>query len=834
MLLGRYTVRAQLGVRAGLETLLAVHQDAWGKEHQVVVRRFRGVFAQPQPRVADVGRVISALKHPNLVQTLELAQLEGDLLAVTAFADGFSVAALASELRRQRQPLPDVVAARIISAAAMGLEAAHALSDANGRPYGLVHRDVNAANLLVTRFGEVQVCDFGVGPLTGGAVLGGRVPWRVRTWAPELARSESVDQRVDQFPLAVCLYELVTGTTLFGQASDADALRALQNTASFPRASDRRPDLSRTLDHVIAKAMSPRREDRFNTMGAFRQALEGFIVEAGQRPSNEQLAQFVHGVLRVSMARRDALTGGVARPTTASVVLGKEEPPTQTQRAPDLFAGPTQPNMRAIVGGDEEEDRTAVMTLPPAPSAPRPNLFQAAPSAPRPPTSRLQPPPPMPMPEELFAPPPAASPSRPGKVAPPPMDELFAPPPPRGEVPAPPPSSPDTQATGRYGAVPDEVLPTVRPLPEAELFAPPPGAMPADERFAPPPPARPRTERLTAPAPLPDAQLFAPPPPPSGPRPSSPPPPRPSGGILVPPRPPTARLDPPPPAPPPPVEAPKKHPEESDVAMPPPKLVDAPLEAAAVPTTGKLKADAAALSPAGESSDHKKEGKRGKKDKPVNLPIEALPEASQVYSLPADMRPPEKPKRRGVLFAGLGVVVLALAGGGWFFTQRGADTPTQPVAKPVEPTPVAVVDAGPAPVAAIVVSLTPISARLTIDGERVSSGRNEVTPGPHEVAAEATGYTPSRLQLTVAPGETRLLEMALEQQSNGSLELISIPAVTATLEATGVELGTTPLTVLLPAGRHVLHVVNAKAKIDTTVTVEVKPRVKVTRKLKLK
>ena len=80
---------------------------------------------------------------------------------------------------------------------------------ATGRPLGLVHRDVNPANVLLGIDGDVKLIDFGIavtrdvarrfadGPNT---VLG-----KLRYMAPEHARGDVVDARSDQWAAAAML-----------------------------------------------------------------------------------------------------------------------------------------------------------------------------------------------------------------------------------------------------------------------------------------------------------------------------------------------------------------------------------------------------------------------------------------------------------------------------------------------------------------------------------------------------------------------------------------------------------------------------------------------------
>jgi serine/threonine protein kinase len=79
---------------------------------------------------------------------------------------------LASLIRRateRRQALEPKLAALIMAQAAAGLHHAHGVSDAEGHPLGLVHRDVSPKNILVSFEGGVKVIDFGIARAMGAS-----------------------------------------------------------------------------------------------------------------------------------------------------------------------------------------------------------------------------------------------------------------------------------------------------------------------------------------------------------------------------------------------------------------------------------------------------------------------------------------------------------------------------------------------------------------------------------------------------------------------------------------------------------------------------------------
>src|SRR5439155_223820 len=76
---------------------------------------------------------------------------------------------------------------KIVSMAAGGLHYAHDLADAEGKPLGLVHRDISPDNILVHRNGMAKVVDFGIAKAanSSGRTRTGALKGKVAYMPPE-------------------------------------------------------------------------------------------------------------------------------------------------------------------------------------------------------------------------------------------------------------------------------------------------------------------------------------------------------------------------------------------------------------------------------------------------------------------------------------------------------------------------------------------------------------------------------------------------------------------------------------------------------------------------
>ena len=141
---------------------------------------------------------------------------------------------------------------------------------------GVVHRDIKAANIMITEAGLVKVMDFGIaravyeGSTTQAHTSG--IVGTAQYFSPEQARGESVDSRTDLYSTGVLLYEMLAGRPPFrGETAVSVAYQHVSEAVTPP--SVHNPELTAEFDAVVLKALAKDRNDRFQTAEEFRDAL---------------------------------------------------------------------------------------------------------------------------------------------------------------------------------------------------------------------------------------------------------------------------------------------------------------------------------------------------------------------------------------------------------------------------------------------------------------------------------------------------------------------------------------------------------------------------------
>lgn len=211
-------------------------------------------------------RAASAVNHPAIAQVYDVDEVDGKTFIAMELVEGSTVRELieARELDLQG-------ALEISIQVADGLAKAH--------ESGIVHRDIKAENLMITRDGHAKILDFGlaklldappgdavadlsemetvVNPTVLGAVMG-----TVSYMSPEQARGRNVDHRSDVFSMGIVLYEMVTGELPFHGDTPLDTMHAIAYEETRP-VTTIRMNLPPSLQRVVGRCLRKKPEDRY-------------------------------------------------------------------------------------------------------------------------------------------------------------------------------------------------------------------------------------------------------------------------------------------------------------------------------------------------------------------------------------------------------------------------------------------------------------------------------------------------------------------------------------------------------------------------------------------
>jgi serine/threonine-protein kinase len=236
----------------------------------------------------DESRIASRLKHPNIVSIVGVGYDGTQHFLAMEVLRGHTLLALWKALHAQGKRLSYEVVAWMGARVADALHYAHELVDEKGAPEHLVHRDVNPANIFVTREGVPKLIDFGLAKardrITSTAI--GVVKGKLAYLAPEQAHGQSADRRSDVFALGVTLWETSLDRRLFRDDTNVETLRKVREMpVPDPTTLDER--YPRPLAEALVRALARDPGERWPTAAALRDALDAFVSGAGtSRPTD--------------------------------------------------------------------------------------------------------------------------------------------------------------------------------------------------------------------------------------------------------------------------------------------------------------------------------------------------------------------------------------------------------------------------------------------------------------------------------------------------------------------------------------------------------------------
>jgi serine/threonine protein kinase len=272
----RYRVIKHLGNGAMGQVYLAEHALM---DRRVAIKVIRTHLLNNPDAVARFRaemKIAAKLDHPNIVRAHDAEELDGALLFVMEYVSGASL----QVVLRKKGPLPLLHACAYMRSAALGLQ--HAFEK------GTVHRDVKPGNIMLSRTGQIKLCDFGLAKVareqqsdnmsystTGLAQMLGTPAFL----APEQAvNARDADIRADIYSLGCSMFHLLAGRTPFQADSILDVVQ-MHCTEPRPRITELRPEVPEALSDLIARMMAIDKVDRPQTPKQVADALLPFCRE---------------------------------------------------------------------------------------------------------------------------------------------------------------------------------------------------------------------------------------------------------------------------------------------------------------------------------------------------------------------------------------------------------------------------------------------------------------------------------------------------------------------------------------------------------------------------
>ncbi|WP_227984926.1 serine/threonine-protein kinase [Nocardia spumae] len=267
--------------------------------------------------------------HPNIVDVLQVDVTPSGLpFIVMPYATHGSL----EQLIRDHGPLSWSESLRVGVKLAGAIESAHRVH--------VLHRDVKPANVLLNRYGEPQLTDFGIARIPGGFQTStSMITGSPAFTAPEVLKGEEPTVRSDVYGLGATLFALITGHAAFERRSGERVVAQFLRITTQPVPDLREQDIPADVAAVIESAMAPEPADRPASALEFGDALRAVQIAHGEAPDDMALldgdgASEEHAVVTPSTAY--PMTSRRSRSILAPSALRAPGAPTGTGAPPTL------------------------------------------------------------------------------------------------------------------------------------------------------------------------------------------------------------------------------------------------------------------------------------------------------------------------------------------------------------------------------------------------------------------------------------------------------------------------------------------------------------------
>ncbi len=426
----RYRVVEKLESGGMAEVFRAESEGLQGFRKQVAIKRVLPHLSSKKKFISmflDEARLSAQLSHSNCVQVFDIGVGDSAFFIVMEFVDGANLKAIIEHIKKIGRDFPVEAAVHISLEICKGLSYAHELTDNNGVPLYIVHRDMSPPNVLITKYGEVKIVDFGLAKANSQLEKSepGIIKGKFSYLAPEAAMGQDVDARTDIFAVGIILWELLAGQRLFLGDTDFQTVKKVQ-AAQVPSISQINKKVPPELERILNKALAREPAQRYRTARELGLELSKFMFKHGVAVSTFDIAQLVQGALKERSRHRpmqasiidklieealleftsltdDKAGPAAAKPIDTSTISGPLKPPAvagsmvdvgswideiAVGQKPDnegsrasLPIGITAGNLAAL----EEDDAPSSPRVPPPPSTPRPTASSVTSSSAPPP-----------------------------------------------------------------------------------------------------------------------------------------------------------------------------------------------------------------------------------------------------------------------------------------------------------------------------------------------------------------------------------------------------------------------------------------------------------------
>lgn len=359
---GNYVLEERIGAGGMGEVYRGIKRGPEDFEVKIALKLILPQLAQEtsfRRMFSREARLAAMLKHPNIVQVSGFDILDGTPFIEMEYVEGSDLSTLLKTIDAG-QVLPMEESVHVIHGVARGLDYAHTLKSGPDGNTGIVHRDLNPHNILISTEGEIKIADFGIARAAlAGTSASATLMGKLAYMSPEQIEGRPLDYRSDLFSLGTTAYQILTGYHPFQCTGEARTLRAVQEVSYRPL-SEAGPTLPLSIVRMVESLLTACPDDRPGSAQIVADTFEQYLKPAAAKTLAKR-------VRILSRARPVSFTDSTTSPTRAG--SGKKSflyliaAAALTSAATILFLITTGPTVELE---EPTSGQTPVATPPPA------------------------------------------------------------------------------------------------------------------------------------------------------------------------------------------------------------------------------------------------------------------------------------------------------------------------------------------------------------------------------------------------------------------------------------------------------------------------------------
>ncbi len=298
MKFGKFYLLDKIAVGGMAELFRAKIIGDQGFEKIVAIKRLLPHLSSEKNLVTsfiDEAKLAAFLQHQNIVQIYDFGTMDESYYIAMEFLTGKDLRLTTNKSKRENMPIGLETALYITSQICNGLDYAHRLHDFQGKPLGIIHRDISPPNILITYNGQVKVIDFGIAKARNQSIdtQVGVIKGKVAYMSPEQADGKIIDHRSDIFSTGILLYEMLARRRMFSGEDTLQVLAQVREARFKPPENVincKYPEFFKILNRALAK--DP--DQRYASSGEMLSDIEKLLLRLSGRPTPQSISHYMH------------------------------------------------------------------------------------------------------------------------------------------------------------------------------------------------------------------------------------------------------------------------------------------------------------------------------------------------------------------------------------------------------------------------------------------------------------------------------------------------------------------------------------------------------------